>query len=122
MLLIAYCQPIVYSLMRHLESMKDAPWSLGRWGWPMNIAAIATSLLGCTLFSWPLTTPVTVVTMNWSVVLALGFLILGLVYYGVYGHKSFRGPATSDNEEAIPDVGGSDKGESISATVIAVED
>lgn len=44
--------------------MEGAAWSLGRWGWFLNISGVLVCILGCILFSFPLTKPVTVVTMS----------------------------------------------------------
>ncbi|KAK4699261.1 choline transport protein, partial [Phenoliferia sp. Uapishka_3] len=123
MLLFAYAQPIIYVIMDRRRSMKDAQWSLGRWGWPINIVAVLVAILGSVLFLFPLSRPVTVLTMNWSVVLVAGFLAIGLFYYAVYGRKVFRAPAVADNENAIPDTGSREsKEEGFSTKVLPAED
>ncbi|KAK4705338.1 hypothetical protein P7C70_g866, partial [Phenoliferia sp. Uapishka_3] len=110
-LLIAYLMPIFFNVLSGRQHTRDAPWSLGRWGWPVNVAALLLGLFGCILFLLPLTTPVTVAAMSelptilrcdsdaqinfapdWSVVMVCGFAFIGVLYYVVQGRKVFRAP------------------------------
>jgi hypothetical protein len=54
--------------MNGRRDVKDAPWSLGRFGFAVNYIAIAFSLFGIVLFCFPLARPVTLVGMNWCAV------------------------------------------------------
>ncbi|KAL8279468.1 hypothetical protein RQP46_008030 [Phenoliferia psychrophenolica] len=102
---------------------KDAPWSLGKFGWIINILSLVFGAFGCILFLFPLTLPVTVITMNWSIAMLGGFTIIGALYYAVYGRKVFRSPGYDDDPTKVPDSidGASDtKKERASAGVVAV--
>jgi hypothetical protein len=41
--------------------------------------------------------PVTAQTMNWSIAVWGGTIVLGIVYYALRGHKKYKGP-TIDRE------------------------
>lgn len=67
-------------------------WSLGRFGLPINIAALLF-ILPCFFFEfWPLARPVVPGNMNWSSVMFVGIMIVAALYYVVYGHKVYTGP------------------------------
>ena len=42
--------------------------------------------------TWPLVTPVTAMTMNWSSVMLFRTLIVAMVYYVVKGRREYVGP------------------------------
>jgi choline transport protein len=67
-------------------------WSLGRFGMAINIAALLFLTPLIFFISWPLTTPVTAVTMNWSSTMLGGTFIIATVYYIIYGRKTYVPP------------------------------
>lgn len=67
-------------------------WSLGNWGLVINVAALAFLTPLIFFITWPLVTPVTATTMNWSSVMLCGTLIIALIYYVVKGRKEYVGP------------------------------
>ncbi|KAK4687521.1 choline transport protein, partial [Tremellales sp. Uapishka_1] len=101
MCILAYCQPILYNIIDRRRQMVGAPWSLGRAGWYLNVASIAICIFGCVVFVLPLYLPVTVVDMNWAIVLLSGFSSIGLVYYAAWGRKVFKAPSL---EPVVEDV------------------
>lgn len=78
------------------ERVNFGPWTLGRWGLPINIFAAAYTLLTVVFTFFPPTVvpAVTAVTMNWSCLIYGGVIILGIVYYALMGHKQYIGPST----------------------------
>ena len=40
----------------------------------------------------PPTYPITLETMNWTVIVIFGFVLFGIIYWMVYAHKHFLGP------------------------------
>lgn len=71
------------------------PWNLGRFGMPINIFAAAYTLITVIFTFFPPSVPVTAMTMNYSCVVYGGTVILGIVFYAVWGHKNYRGPSTN---------------------------
>lgn len=93
-LFISYLIAILLMIRKRIlhEHVRMGPWTLGRWGLPLNIIA-ACFLIISTVFSFfPPAVPVTLVTMNWSCVVFGGVVIIGLVYYGVSGRHRYNGP------------------------------
>lgn len=67
-------------------------WSLGKWGLPINAAALSF-LIPIFVFSFfPVAQPVDPSTMNWSIVMYAGIVGFATVYYFVYGHKVYVPP------------------------------
>lgn len=94
--LSSYLIPIILIIQKRLkdERIDFGPWNLGRWGLPINIFAVAYTLLTVVFTFFPVSVPVTAVTMNWSCVVYGGVIILGIIYYVLHGHKSYVGPTT----------------------------
>lgn len=96
--LSSYLVPIILMIRKRIkkEKINLGPWNLGRWGLPVNIFAAAYTLLTVVFSFFPpsIDPPVTAMTMNWSCAVYGGVVILGLVYYAVWGRKVFVGPST----------------------------
>lgn len=67
-------------------------WSLGSWGLLINVAALVFLTPLIFFLTWPLVTPVTAATMNWSSVMLGGILIIAMSYYVVKGRHDYVGP------------------------------
>jgi amino acid transporter len=67
-------------------------WSLGKMGLAINIGALLFLIPLIFFLTWPLTSPVTAMTMNWSSVMLCGVLIIATVYYIVKGRHEYVGP------------------------------
>jgi choline transport protein len=93
-LFISYMIPIILMITKRLkhEPVRMGPWTLGRAGLPVNIIAVCFLLISVFFSFWPPATPVTVVTMNWSCAVFGGVVIIGLIWYGIYGRKGYNGP------------------------------
>ncbi|RMD43711.1 hypothetical protein DV735_g1452, partial [Chaetothyriales sp. CBS 134920] len=92
--IISYYLTIGCLVWRRLSGGPLPPrrWSLGRWGLPINIAALLF-LTPLTFFiTWPLVTPVDAATFNWSSVMLVGVLIISLLYYVFKARKEYVGP------------------------------
>lgn len=92
--LISYFLTIACLVHRRLygEPLPARRWSLGRWGLAINVVALVLLVPLIFFLSWPLVTPVTAETMNWSSVMLAGVFILATGYYFVKGRKEFVGP------------------------------
>ncbi|KAK5080003.1 hypothetical protein LTS08_008914 [Lithohypha guttulata] len=67
-------------------------WSLGRFGLAINIGSLLFLTPLIFFITWPLVTPVTASTMNWSSVMLVGVFVVASIYYFVKGRKEYEGP------------------------------
>ena len=93
-LFISYLIPIILIMIKKIkgEPIKYGPWRMGRAGVAVN-AFSSIFLTLSTFFSFfPPVTPVTLSTMNWSIVVFGGFVIIGFIWYAIIGRKNYNGP------------------------------
>jgi amino acid transporter len=88
----SYGMPILISVLRGRKAVKNSSFSLGRFGYAINIAMIAWICLAIVLFCMPVSLPVDAGTMNYASVVFAGFATISIVWYFVRGRKSFTGP------------------------------
>lgn len=93
-LFLSYMIPIILMIMKRLkhEHVRMGPWTLGRAGLPVNIIAVCFLAISVFFSFFPPTTPVTAVTMNWSCAVFGGIVMIGLIWYGIFGRKVYNGP------------------------------
>lgn len=88
-LAVSYGIPIAVSLLygRRREANR-ARWTLGPVLGPVvNAVALAWILFELVLFSMPTARPVTPVSMNYAIVVFVGFMVLSVVWYAVHARK-----------------------------------
>ncbi|KAJ5710387.1 hypothetical protein N7488_004543 [Penicillium malachiteum] len=93
-LMSAYIVSIGCVLFKRLrgEPLPPHRWTLGRFGMVINLGALAFLLPIFVFAFFPLYTPVTLETMNWSVVMYIGVIGLAMLYYWVRGRHRFIPP------------------------------
>ena len=93
-LLTTYFVSISCVLLKRIrgEPLRPRRWSLGRWGAPINVAALIFLSIAYFFSFWPLFTPTTAKTFNWSVVIYGAVLLFAIVYYAVVGRHEYDGP------------------------------
>lgn len=88
----SYCIPIVLLLIFGRDKLTERPFSLGKWGVPINILAVLygafTSILNFFPFSQPVTTP----TMNYVIVVVGGIYVLLAAYWLIWARNLFVVP------------------------------
>ncbi|KAI0860436.1 amino acid transporter [Xylaria cubensis] len=96
-LAVSYGIPIAISLTYQRREVRAAHWKMSRTvGFAVNIIAVIWIIFELVLFSLPTVLPVTAVSMNYAIVVFVGFLALSAVWYGIYARKVYRGPPESD--------------------------
>ncbi|KAF4979244.1 hypothetical protein FZEAL_4489 [Fusarium zealandicum] len=96
-LAVSYGIPILLSMLTRRAGVNTAPWTFGkRAGWVINIIALAWISFELILFSMPPAIPVNAVTMNYAIVVFLGFMTISAVWYVVHARKVYKGPPESD--------------------------
>ena len=99
----SYGIPILVNVVRGRKATQHASFSLGKFGFFINIATICWICLAIVLFCMPVAIPVTPTTMNYASVVFAGFFSVALAWYFASAGKSFTGPpVVSDGD---PDEG-----------------
>ena len=68
------------------------PFHMGRFGVPVIILALAYSIVGTFFSMWPPVKGPTVMTMNWSSVVTVGYMAISLVFWFLHGRRVYKGP------------------------------
>ncbi|TVY52210.1 putative amino-acid permease [Lachnellula cervina] len=95
---VSYAIPIGISLLWNKRvEVNQARWNCGPViGTVVNWVSLVWIGFEVVLFSMPTALPVTVVSMNYAIVVLMGFLGISAVWYGVYARKAYKGPPASD--------------------------
>ncbi|KAF2129022.1 amino acid permease-like protein [Dothidotthia symphoricarpi CBS 119687] len=88
----SYGMPILISVLRGRNAVKNSSYSLGRFGYFINVATLAWICLAVVLFCMPVSLPVAPATMNYASVVFAGFALISLAWYFISGRKNFTGP------------------------------
>ncbi|EEH17962.2 hypothetical protein PABG_00525 [Paracoccidioides brasiliensis Pb03] len=100
----SYGVPILISVVRGRTKVRNAPFSLGKFGYTINVAAVAWIALATVLFCMPLSLPATPSTMNYASVVFAGFAVTSVVWYFVRVRKEFKGPPVLLEGDDVRDV------------------
>lgn len=92
----AYATPIAINLFTGRKATRDAKFSLGKLGVPLNVIALAWSALAMPLFCMPATIPVTADLVNYAPVVFVAATLISAIWYIVWGHKNYAGPPTHE--------------------------
>lgn len=76
-----------------------ARWSLGKFGIPINMLAIAYVITAAAASFFPVTASVEPTTMNWSIVMFAGVSFIATIDYLVRGRKKYVPPAVRVHKE-----------------------
>ena len=96
-LLQCYCLSIGCVLWRRIvrpETLPPAKFSLGKWGVPINAAAVIYSLWAFFWSFWPQATPVTASGFNWASPIFVLVLIVAMIYFVFRARHRYFGPVT----------------------------
>ncbi|EFQ97712.1 hypothetical protein MGYG_00752 [Nannizzia gypsea CBS 118893] len=94
-LLQCYCLSIGCMLWRriaHPETLPPATFSLGKFGIPINIAAVCYSLWGFFWTFWPIGSEISPTTFNWAPVVFVATLIVASIHFVFVARKKYFGP------------------------------
>ena len=72
--------------------LPPARWSLGCFGTTINAVAVAYVIAATVICFFPLMKAVTAKTMNWSVAMFGGVVVICVINYYMLGRKVYRGP------------------------------
>ena len=100
---VSYGIPILVSVLRGRKAVRHSTFSLGKFGYAINIATIIWIVFAIVLFCMPTAIPVTPVSMNYASVVFMGFAMISLIWYIIRGRKFFTGPPVPADVEAEHD-------------------
>ncbi|KAF2792521.1 amino acid transporter [Melanomma pulvis-pyrius CBS 109.77] len=83
---------LLYTRVKHPETLAFGPWRLGKWGVAVNLTAILGSILVMFFSFWPTVVPINANNMNWSCVLWGGVVIFAALFWVAHGRRVFKGP------------------------------
>lgn len=84
-LAVSYGIPIALSMLTKRAGVNTAPWTFGSSiGWAVNCTALAWISFELILFSMPTAIPVTPSTMNYAIVVFVGFMTISAVWYFIH--------------------------------------
>lgn len=87
-LAVSYGIPILLSMLDSRRGVNSAPWTLGKAvGWLVNVIALAWISFEVVLFSMPTAIPVTPVSMNYAIVVFVGFMAISAAWYLIHARK-----------------------------------
>lgn len=85
---------VLWRRIVHPETLPPAKFSLGRWGVPVNAAAVIYSLWSFFWCFWPQEYPVTAAGFNWASPIFIAVLIVAMIYYVAVARHRYFGPVT----------------------------
>jgi hypothetical protein len=88
----SYGIPILVSLIRGRKAVRHSTFSLGKFGFAINVATVVWILFAIILFCMPNAIPVTNTTMNYAGVVFVFFASISVIWYMISGRKNFKGP------------------------------
>jgi len=88
----SYAMPILISVVRRREAVRNSSFSLGKFGLAINIFTLCWVCLAVVLFCMPVSLPVDPTTMNYASVVFAGFASISIAFYFIRGKTEFHGP------------------------------
>ncbi|KIR26985.1 GabA permease [Cryptococcus deuterogattii LA55] len=110
----SYAFPVFCSLLRRREAVRNASFSLGKFGYVINIITVVWISFSIILFCMPTAIPVTAGSMNYASVVFAGFSFIAALWYVVNARKHYHGPTLStvrvgDSAEIVEEYSSSEK-------------
>lgn len=98
-----YSVPILASLVDGRRPVRGSPFSLGKFGYLINIISLIWIYFSLFIFCMPVSLPVDASSMNYASVVFAGFAAVATIWYFVYARKNFRGPPVLKEDFLPPD-------------------
>ena len=97
----SYLLPITLLVFRRFgkKEIPWGPWTLGRWGLPINLVSMAYSIVLIVFMVFPPYQPVRAGNMNYASVIFGAAILVSTVLWFVYGRKTYWGPVKDVVEE-----------------------
>ena len=94
--LLSYSLNLLMAILRGRDLLDHSRWlNLGRWGLLLQVIALVWCVFVSVWLCFPLYLPVNAETMNWTVVIALGIVVVSSCYYQAFAKRAST-PVSSD--------------------------
>lgn len=101
---ISYGIPICVAMFRRRVMLQDAPWTLGKFGYVINMVTFLWIILATVLFCMPTVAQPEASTMNYASVVFAFFFVLSAGWWFAWGSRHFVGPLGAAPEEAVKNI------------------
>ncbi|KAI1101130.1 amino acid transporter [Jackrogersella minutella] len=102
----SYGLPILVSVVRGRKNLQHASFSLGRFGFVINITTLLWIVLAVVIFCMPTNiTGLDASTMNYASAVFAGFASISTAWYFIWGRKHFSGPPVLQSDMTEHGVG-----------------
>lgn len=110
----SYGLPILVNVLRGRKAVQHASFSLGKFGFAINITTLLWIILAIFLFCMPVSVNgLTPTNMNYASVVFAAFASIAIGWYFIWGRKNFSGPAVLKTLMAEADDVGVIKGQNV---------
>jgi choline transport protein len=99
---------ILYRRIYHPGTLPPSAFSLGRFGIPINIAAVCYSLWAFFWIFWPIEYEVDTSNFNWASVILAATLILASIHFVLVARRKYFGPVTQVRGRSVEPKGSKD--------------
>ncbi|KAJ2901663.1 putative amino acid transporter [Zalerion maritima] len=89
---VSYCIPFVANMASRRKYFPPGPFSLGKWGYLINGAAVTFIIFFDVMFCFPFALPVKVEGMNWNSVILVGTVVVTAAWWMIHARKHYPGP------------------------------
>ena len=98
----SYLLPITLLVLRRFgkKEIPWGPWTLGRWGLPINIVSMAYCIVLIVFMVFPPYQPVRAENMNYASAIFGAAMLVSTVLWFVYGRKKYWGPVKEVLEDS----------------------
>ncbi|ODA77011.1 hypothetical protein RJ55_07528 [Drechmeria coniospora] len=99
----SYAVPVLVSLVRRREAVKNSAFSLGKLGPLVNVVCVVWIVFAIVIFCMPVSLPVDANTMNYAAAVFAGFAAIAFIWYFAYARANFKGPPILRDDETDPE-------------------
>ncbi|KIW04598.1 uncharacterized protein PV09_04346 [Verruconis gallopava] len=122
---ISYAMPLLARLLSRVTNPSDpshsaglgGPYSLGRWGIPLNLLGFVFLVFNGTIFNFPTIKPVNSDTMNYTPAAIGVIMLISIITWVTTGHRYFTGPEAGNVIRLVQGV----EGENANASAVEGE-
>ncbi|QVM06605.1 hypothetical protein D8B26_001312 [Coccidioides posadasii str. Silveira] len=94
---------LAHQIYKNRVRFIEGPFTLGRWGTPVNIVAIVWVLFISVVLFFPPHKPVTPENMNYAICVAAFIALFALSWWWLSARRKYTGPRTKDLIQEVPD-------------------
>lgn len=100
---VSFTMPTLLKITYANKSFKRGPWHLGRWSRPIGFVSVifVTVMIPILCFPTVRGDDLTLVQMNWTVIVYFGPMFLSLLWFVIDAHKWYKGPRPNINDDDI---------------------